>query len=83
MPTICSTGAISSARNAEKVTNEPMVMLPFRMRCAPRKIIKPLTTPRIIVDARLITEVAVSVLRMFSSKRCTLRPNTCSSRSSA
>ena len=64
-------------------TKVPSDIVPARMRLAPRYMMSALTTPKSTVAERLITEVAVSVFKTFSSRRCTPPAKTSSSRSSA
>ena len=66
--------------NAKKV---PSVIVPPRILCAPSSIIIALTIPISPAAERLISEVAVSVFRTLSSRRCTPPAKTPSSRSSA
>ena len=58
-------------------------MVPAKIRFAPRYMMSALTMPMSTVEDRLITEVAVRVFRMLSSRRFTPPAKTFSSRSSA
>ena len=58
-------------------------MLPPTIWRAPRNMIRALTIPSSVLEARPMSEVAVSVLRMFSSSRSTPPAKTFASRSSA